>query len=130
MWEPGDIVILRYFTYGLPDGALPTRVAATEPATALWLAPGTTTAWAGIGGRHVREAPLVERYTEPRAPIEHVWRGDGVLILEAPGRPYSIYHFRENDRFAGWYVNLEAVWQRFALGFDTEDHVLDIWVER
>ena len=27
-------------------------------------------------------------------------------------------------------MNLEAAWQPFALGFDTEDHILDIWVER
>jgi hypothetical protein len=130
VWEPGDIVVLRYLSRGKPVGAVPVRAVATDGALALWLGAGTITAWVGVGGRHIRDVPLVERFTQPWEPVEHAWRGDGVVILQAPSRAYSTWHFRANGRFAGWYVNLEAVWQPFALGFDTEDHILDVWVER
>jgi len=32
-------------------------------------------------------------------------------------------------RFLGWYVNLETPWRRTALGYDSTDHLLDIWVD-
>jgi hypothetical protein len=130
VWEPGDTVVLRYLSRGRPVGAVPARAVATDRAVALWLAAGTRTAWAGVGARHIRDVPLEERFTRRWNPVDYAWQGDGVLILEAPGRAHSIWHFRDDGRFAGWYVNLEAVWRQFAFGFDTEDHVLDVWVGR
>jgi uncharacterized protein len=37
---------------------------------------------------------------------------------------------RSEARFADWYVNLEDPWRPWRLGFDTEDHTLDLWVDR
>ena len=34
----------------------------------------------------------------------------------------------EAGAFVGWYINLASPWARFPLGFDTEDHVLDVVV--
>jgi predicted RNA-binding protein associated with RNAse of E/G family len=39
-----------------------------------------------------------------------------------------VWLLRRRGRFAGWYVQLEAPWQPFRLGFDTQDHELDIWI--
>ena len=40
-----------------------------------------------------------------------------------------LFH-HEDGSFRGWYVNLEQPQQRTPLGFDFEDELLDIWVER
>jgi hypothetical protein len=128
-WRPGDTVVLRYFNRGRPTGALPTRVVSANDGLVLWLAGGTTLKWPGVGGRHVRDVPLRERYTQPWSTVERQWRGDGVLILSRAGRAHSIWLFWEDRRFAGWYVNLEDPWRPSRFGFDTEDHALDVWIE-
>lgn len=127
--QPGAPLVLRYFARGRPVGALPTRVVSAEPLV-LWLADGAAVKWAGIGGRHVREVPLEERFAQRWEAIDETWRRGDVLIVAHPGRAHSIWLFREEERFAGWYVNLEAPWQPSRHGFDTEDHVLDVWVDR
>lgn len=130
-WRPGDTVVLRYFNRGRPTGALPTRAVSIESdRVVLWLAGGTAVKWPGVGGRHVRDLSLEERYAVPWEAIDGPWRGDGVLILGRPGRAHSIWLFWENWDFTGWYVNLEQPWQPSRLGFDSEDHTLDLWVER
>ena len=121
--------MLRYFSRGRPSGALPARAVSTDERPVLWLAPETTVTWPTVTGRPVREVSLEERYTLPWGVAERPWHGDGVLIVGRPGRAHSIWLFWESWRFAGWYVNLEDVWRPWRLGFDTEDHALDIWVE-
>lgn len=128
-WQPGDAVVLRYFKRDRPVGALPTRAVATSGDPALWLAPGTSVMWPAIRGNPAREVPLEQRYGVPWASIGKPWVGDGVLILGRPQRAHSIWLFWNNWRFTGWYVNLEAAWRPSRLGFDTEDHELDLWIE-
>jgi hypothetical protein len=72
---------------------------------------------------------LEDRYTLPWSPVPRPWEDDGILILGRPGRAHSIWLFWTDRSFVGWYVNLEAVWRPSPLGFDTEDHTLDIWIE-
>ena len=127
--QPGDPVVLRYFKRARPVGALPTRAVASDRTPVLWLAPGTSVMWPAVGGRPAREVAGDERFLLPWGVVERPWQGGGVLILGRPGRAHSIWLFWEESRFAGWYVNLEAAWRPFALGFDTEDHELDIWVD-
>jgi hypothetical protein len=58
------------------------------------------------------------------------WQGHGVLMLQRPGESYAIWHFWEGPerRFAGWYVNFQEPFRRTALGYDTQDLELDIWI--
>lgn len=128
-WQPGDTVVLRYFSRGRPTGALPARVVSSRGSPVLWVAPGTPVKWPGVAGRHVRDVPLEERYTRPWHPVDRPWTGEGVLILGRPGRAHSLWLFWQDWRFAGWYVNLEQPWQPSRFGFDTEDHTLDIRVK-
>ncbi len=126
--QSGDTVVLRYFSRGCASGALPTRAVETAEAPVLWLSGGTPVKSPSVAGRFVREVPLEERFTQPREPIDRTWTGEGVLILGRPGRAHSIWLFWDNGRFTGWYVQLEDPWRPFRLGFDTRDHVLDIWI--
>ena len=89
----------------------------------LWLAPGTATMTPGVDGNLARDW-----HTRGWSPLHRRWHGDGILILGKPGRAHSIRLVWRDWSFEGWYVNLEAVWQPARLGFDTEDHTLDLWV--
>ncbi|MEO8539669.1 MAG: DUF402 domain-containing protein [bacterium] len=65
----------------------------------------------------------------PRQLTEGEWRRD-VLRLMFPNKPYSIWLFWEGPGrpFTTYYVNFEEPFRRTAVGFDTNDHTLDILV--
>jgi uncharacterized protein DUF402 len=59
------------------------------------------------------------------------WHGVDVLTVHRPGDMYSVWR-AWNDRtgeLAWRYVNLEEVWARTAIGFDSKDLYLDLWSE-
>ena len=58
------------------------------------------------------------------------WEGHGVLMLQRPGESYAVWHFWEGEGrdFAGWYLNLQEPFRRTAIGYDTQDLELDVWV--
>jgi Protein of unknown function (DUF402) len=58
------------------------------------------------------------------------WLGHGVLMLQRPGESYAIWVFWSGPArtFHGWYVNLQEPFRRTAIGYDTQDLELDIWV--
>ena len=120
-WQPGDSVVLRYITRdGRPGMAWPCRlVADRDDLVALYIARGTTyKAW--------QNPPVVPE----RRLVDSEWRRD-VLRLMFPGRGYSIWLFwqaEEERRFSAYYVNFEEPFRRTAIGFDTNDHTLDIMV--
>src|SRR5262245_47285768 len=81
-----------------------------------------------------RESTCKRWRTAPPPLVRHLadtrWHSD-VLRLMFPGRGYSVWlHRREGDgdRFSGYYVNFEEPFRRTAIGFDTNDHTLDIRV--
>ena len=127
--HPGDTVVLRYFKRGRPSGAIPTRAISMSDGPVLWLAPGTIVSWPAIGDRQVEDVPLAERFTVSWDVIERPWVGDGILIVARPERAHAIWLFWDRGAFVGWYINLEDSWRTSPIGFDTQDHELDIWVE-
>jgi Protein of unknown function (DUF402) len=75
-----------------------------------------------------------EKRRQPRAslpPDEYVWRND-TLRLMFPARSHSVSMSwgREADthRLLKYFVNMEEPFRRTAVGFDTQDHTLDIEV--
>lgn len=59
---------------------------------------------------------------------EGSWKQPPCVRLHPVGRRYSVIRtwVAEEERFAGWYVNLEQPWFRTPVGFDSRDDVLDI----
>jgi hypothetical protein len=59
------------------------------------------------------------------------WRRD-VLRLMFPETPFSVWLFWEHGqggrRFSSYYINMEEPFRRSPVGFDTNDHALDIVV--
>ncbi|MEP6479917.1 MAG: DUF402 domain-containing protein [Rhodoglobus sp.] len=58
------------------------------------------------------------------------WFGDGVLRVHRQGQDWSVWRWPNVDGTwsKNWYVNLEEPWKRTAIGFDTEDWILDLIV--
>jgi len=89
-------------------------------------------------------APVVRRVAQRGGPrgrsvLPRTWDGSRqetrwdrppVVRLHPVGRPYSVIRtwLAGEERFQGWYVNLEQPWIRTTLGFDSRDDVLDVTV--
>ncbi|MFI6930290.1 DUF402 domain-containing protein [Streptomyces sp. NPDC050287] len=134
-WAPGSQILWRYRENG---GA---RFHIARPVTvvrddsellAVWMAPGTECVKPVLAdGTPVHVEPLESRYTKPRSVIRDRWFGTGVLKLARPGEPWSVWLFWESGwQFKNWYVNLEEPLARWSGGVDSEDHFLDITVDR
>jgi len=123
-FERGEVVALRYLTRwgGMPGMSWPYRVVEDrEDLLALHIPAGATYAKWG------RPAP-----GETRGQLEPgEWRRE-VLRLMFPGEHHSIWLFwsHENGQreFSRYYVNMEEPFRRTSIGFDTNDHTLDIMV--
>jgi hypothetical protein len=50
------------------------------------------------------------------------------IHVHVPGDPFWVIRRWESAAYVGWYINLAAPWTRTSIGFDTEDHKLDITV--
>jgi Protein of unknown function (DUF402) len=116
----GDHVVLRQLHGG--------RIWTATPAVVVEDTPERVVLWLPEGRRGYQGAgrPFGDWTLEG-----HSWSGRGKLIRVSPsGRAHSILHFWHRDgSFRGWYVNLEEPLRRTPLGFDFEDHLLDVWIE-
>jgi Protein of unknown function (DUF402) len=119
-WRPGDAIVLREVWHGRPYGV-----------------------WGGIV---VQDDPeLVALYMPESSPMtfdddffgaphpwhgKDEWHGHGVLQLHRPGGRHAVWVFWDGpDRVhTAWYVNLQDPLRRTAIGFDTQDHELDLVV--
>jgi uncharacterized protein len=111
----------------------PWRVFSAKPVTVvehredrvvLWLAPKTSTM--APPGFHVS---IPELAAGSWAHSDWRWFG-GRLMIWQPGDSHSVYvSWSDKGEFLGWYVNLEDPWREAPLGFDSTDHLLDIWVD-
>jgi hypothetical protein len=132
-WEAGERAVLRYVEPAGVAGAIPVTVVQDEPElVALFIAGGSPIKWPYVAGRPIRDVTLEERFTLPWVPGDKEWTGEGVLVLNRPGRAHSIWLFRDGPAapFDSWYIQLEDPHRRTPLGFDTRDHTLDAWVDR
>lgn len=123
----GETVVLRYVT---TDGRIeicwPCRVVTDrKDLLALFIAAGSPYK-AGP-----KKSATEKRHQPPDAlpPDEYVWRND-TLRLMLPGSPHSVSLFWGFDagqrRLLKYFVNMEEPFRRTTIGFDTQDHTLDI----
>lgn len=124
-WSYGDIVVRREISWGQPCLAIPVYVVQdSEDLLATYIAQHAPFSFADVPwptetGRH------------PWWPRSG-WSGHGTLMLQRPGEAYAVFLFWEGveRRFAAWYLNLQDPFRRTAIGYDTEDHELDVVVLR
>ena len=78
----------------------------------------------GPGGRSL----LPDGWSGAR--VARDWDNPPAVRLHPIGRSYSVIRtwLADEQRFQGWYVNLEQHWVRTTVGFDSRDDVLDITV--
>jgi hypothetical protein len=119
-WQPGDVIVRRDVWRGRPYVGVPVIVVLDErELLAVYLPEGAPLAFPESGwpgGRHPWSA-------------FGSWQGHGVLMLQRSGDAYAVWVFWEGaDRaFSRWYLNLQDPFRRTSLGFDTQDHELDLW---
>jgi len=119
-WQRGDVIVHREIWRDAPWLASPVIVLDDTPDLFVTYIP--------------EEMPLAFLPTADGRPHpwqgRERWSGHGVVILRRPGEAYSVWHFWEGPerRFAGWYLNLEEPFRRTAVGYDTQDLELDIWL--
>jgi hypothetical protein len=125
----GDVVVLRYIT---TDGRIeicwPCRVVEDrEDLLALFIAAGSPFK----AGPKLTAAQKRRQPHSALPPDEYVWRND-VLRVMIPGRSHSVLIFWAHEagkrRLLKYFINMEEPFRRTAVGFDTQDHTLDIEV--
>ncbi len=130
-WQPGDAVVLRYV--GHVDGVLqglPHVVVRDDPALLALYLPAGTALGQRYEGRHDRVSrDAAERAARAEAAAApRLWREFDVLRLMPAGARHSTWLFWRGGEFLSWYVNMEAPYRRHALGVDTTDNIVDLWV--
>ena len=124
-WQPGETVVLRYLTRdGKPGMAWPYHVVEDrDDLLALYIPRGSTY-------KNWVVTPAAEGDGRPTRRLgDDLWRRD-VLRLMFPGKGHSVWLFWIDDerRFSAYYINMEEPFRRTSIGFDTNDHTLDVVV--
>lgn len=127
--RPGDVVVLRYVTTGgRIEMCWPCRVVAdSDNLVALFIGAGST-----YKAAPKRTAAEKRRHARPPLPPhDYLWRTD-TLRLMTPGRSHSVSLSWAVEggarKLSKYFINMEEPFRRTAVGFDTQDHTLDIEV--
>jgi hypothetical protein len=125
--QRGEVVALRYVTTDARiEMCWPCRVVEdSDEVVALFIAAGSP--YKAGPKRTAKEKRAAPRLDTP--PDEYIWRND-TLRLMLPGRCHSVSLSWSGDagqrRLLKYFVNLEEPYRRTAVGFDTQDHTLDV----
>jgi len=132
VWSSGDAVALRYLNDGRVSFVRPVTVVEDGAnLTALLLRVGTPILHrVAVNGVVLRTMPYAVRQRTPWELEAAMWERLNVLELIRPRRPHSLWVVWDAAwALRGWYVNLQERLRRTPIGFDTEDHVLDLWID-
>jgi hypothetical protein len=132
VWQSGETVVLRFRSLdGRFHSGRPLRVIEHTPdALVTWMPEGTIVSVPVLtDGRGLREAPLAERWTQPRRSRLQPWLGTELIQLFPAERAHSLWVVRDPEhRLVGWYVNLEDPHMLRGRTITTRDGVLDVWI--
>lgn len=123
MSRPGDVAVYRDVLDGRVFFAIPARVVVRDAAGLVsWFASGSP-----VARPATRQSPA-QLAAGAWEPVESRWGGHGILHRYRYGDAHSLRVFWNDDgTFRGWYGNLEQPWVPSRFGFDTRDHILDVW---
>lgn len=126
--RPGAVALLRSVYAGKVRWTFPHRVVEDDGERAALYCPP------GAAGKLTRRLPgegYLERWVRPDTdPDDRVWHSAHVLRLVTVGASNTVEVYWDEDwALHGWYLNLVAPVRRSAVGFDTTDWVLDVWVD-
>lgn len=131
-FAPGEVLVRRFWRGGQLCFLNVLRVVADdERGLRLWLPLGSPY-WRLVGsdGRTLHDT-TIDALPNPRLK-QLTWLGSEFMIWMPADRPYSVWWRWADGGFAGWYVNLEEPYVRWAdrgcAGVDTADHALDLEV--
>ncbi|MBL7255899.1 DUF402 domain-containing protein [Paractinoplanes lichenicola] len=130
-WAYGETVLYRYGRQGRARFVRVGRVISDDAdGLALWIAPGSPQVESVLAdGRPLRSVPIADRATLPRAQRRSTWRGSGIVHFAPAVGDWSLWWFFDAEqRFKGWYGNLESPRTRWEAGIDTADRALDVWI--
>lgn len=136
---PGEAVLLRFIHSGFFAVAdslrfvVPMRVVRDDAElTMLYTAAGSAIRKRvhADGSSIPRDLPYRERAALDMVLGEGIWAPFHTLSIVPAGAAYDVrYVWHQDDwSFGGWYVNLQAPFRRVALGFDSDDWLLDLTV--
>ncbi len=122
-WLPGDHITLRGVGEKVFWAYPAIAVQDTPEMVAYYLRAGTI----GKNTSH-RVAPNEMLDAQKIEIVDHEWRRTDVLMLAAPGDPFSVYLMWETGTkiLDCIYVNLQEPLRRTRIGFDSMDNMLDV----
>ena len=127
-FSPGDAAVLRFLEHG---GGF----AAAAVARVIEDGPDRSIVYWPAGSRGRNSGPLIREDGSLRPLVrpemfDFEWTRRDVLCLMYPAVPYSIWLLWDVPQwsFVGWYANLERPFRRTDIGFDLQDHELDVIV--
>ena len=126
-WSPGDVALLRYIRFGKVRRVTAHLVVEDTPERVVLHAPLGAPAKVAVSDG----SPFRGQGDRTWALRDSEWHSYRVLRLIRWEAWHSLELFwrEHDDSFAGWYVNIQEPLRRSPVGFDTDDLVLDIWVE-
>ena len=121
-WRPGDHITGRSIWFGRPFAAWPFVVvedrgdllAVCIPTGGVWKRP------TDLAGNDIR-LPHGEWSFR-----DDTWYGPGMVRVYIEGAAHSVLVFLGEGDVSRWYINLEAPFERTAIGIDSRDQHLDI----
>ena len=126
-FERGQTIVERHTMFDTPTMARPQRVVSDEDGVLASYWP-IGTEWFGPNFADRRSALDEVAAGSVRWGLRR-WVEHSVLELVRPDDPYSVLGFwNEQEKFVGWYINLQDPMRRTPIGFDSRDHFLDLIV--
>ena len=129
MWSSGNQILYREVTHGKVWTARPvTVIQDTRDLIALCL--HCNTSWKLCAPLDADTDLLqCKANLRPWKLIDAVWRYGNTVILISPGKAHAVHvMWDQQQKFVGWYINLQEPVRRTRLGFDFLDQELDIVV--
>lgn len=128
-WNPGDVIVFRGLGQSKIWYALPVIVVEDrDDLLALFWRAGTTGKWRLVSPEiKVNPDDVINL---PIPIIDRTWKDTDVLMLITPGAAHAVYIMWEagEQKLICWYINLQDPVRRTPIGFDTQDHWLDVVV--